>query len=259
MVRYNLIPRLLSIQPETLSCCLHTIVSLCFLACYMSMAFIILIADIKYVNNRFLANGFASMGYLFSIWVLASETIFFGMYSAIDLLQIYCKQSEKALKICQTLRNVASHMLFSVVFPLSLVVAILFWGFYFWDRELIYPAILDELLPPFINHMMHTYPVPLSILYMFTEIKKEPPKYKTLGLLTVFITIYSFLFLDARKKRGQWVYPALEALTPLQAIWVLTSSLIGSFVFFFLGYYIYSKIKDMRSYFHQKVKELKSL
>ncbi|XP_014285539.1 androgen-induced gene 1 protein [Halyomorpha halys] len=259
MMRKNIIPRLLNVHPEKLACCFHTIVSSCFLACYISMAVTVLIADNKYLTNRFLADGFASMGYLFSMWVLASETICFGMYTAIDILGLYYKQSEKAVKMSKTLRTVASHMLFSVVFPLSVVVLILFWGFYFYDRELIYPAILDELLPPFINHMMHTYPVPLSILYMFTDIKKEPPKYKTLGLLTVFMTIYSLLFIDARKKRGQWIYPALEALTPLGAIWVLTSSLIGSFVFFFLGYYLYGKIKDMRSYIKQKVKELKSL
>ncbi|XP_066908230.1 androgen-dependent TFPI-regulating protein isoform X2 [Halyomorpha halys] len=213
------------------------------------------------VLNKFIRNGKASMGYLISIWVTVVEGIFFCSYSVIDILEgyyLFYRKSERALLWRLFLRNIARYILFSVVFPLSVAVAILFWGLYFWDRELIYPKIMDDVFSPFVNHMMHTYPVPLSILYMFVEIREEPPKLKALAFLTVFMLAYSLVFFSQNYSHDEWIYPVFGALTPSQTNWIIILSEIIPYIFLFVGYYIHSKMKDVQSYFDTRVIELKS-
>ncbi|CAH1408005.1 unnamed protein product [Nezara viridula] len=186
--------------------------------------------------------------------------VYFCSYSVIDFLEIYYlyhKKSAFALLLRQFLRVTVCNVLFSVVFPLSAVVAILFWGFYFWERELIYPKIMDNVLPPFINHMMHTYPVPLSIFYMFVEITEEPPKKRSFVLLTTLMSTYSFVFFYGNHNCDEWIYPVLDALTPSQATLVVIFTMTTPYVFLFVGYYIFSKIKDVRTYFNARLKKVK--
>ena len=66
-----------------------------------------------------------------------------------------------------------------------------FWTLYNIDRNIVYPELLDYYFPVWLNHAMHTYPVPLSIIYMLTSNKDEPPKQATFAGLIAFIAAYS--------------------------------------------------------------------
>ena len=55
------------------------------------------------------------------IFFQAAEFVCFGLYSVIDVLGIYGQKTTKVRNIRKTLYNVANHMLFSLVFPLSIV------------------------------------------------------------------------------------------------------------------------------------------
>jgi hypothetical protein len=46
----------------------------------------------------------------------------------------------------------------SVTFPVGCLVVVLFWSLYTVDRELIFPEMFDNIIPPFKNHIMHTLP-----------------------------------------------------------------------------------------------------
>ncbi|CAH1408009.1 unnamed protein product [Nezara viridula] len=252
-----IITKLLNIPPWIFIFCIHTTISLTMLVSLLSSPIYIVISKVNFLDNKFLMQGYRNVAYFFSLWVVGAEVICFGTYTAIDLIRIYGKQSLKAQKIKNTLKNVASHMLFSLVFPLSVVVMILFWGFYFWNRELIYPKIMDDVFPTFLNHMMHTFPVLVSMLYMFTDIITEPPKLKTFTSLTVFMVVYSLVFFAVRKFKGEWVYPVFDSLSTFHTTWVLTCTFIGPFICFFLGYYVHERIKDIRSYFGRKLNQIK--
>ncbi|GCB68815.1 hypothetical protein scyTo_0015256 [Scyliorhinus torazame] len=44
-----------------------------------------------------------------------------------------------------------------LAFPVGVMVVIMFWALYLYDRELVYPKILDSFIPPWINHGMVFY------------------------------------------------------------------------------------------------------
>ena len=44
----------------------------------------------------------------------------------------------------------------SLAFPIGMFVGCAFWGLYAADRELVYPAALDKIVPVWVNHALHT-------------------------------------------------------------------------------------------------------
>lgn len=53
-----------------------------------------------------------------------------------------------------------------------------------------YPEVMDEVFPPFLNHIMHTFPAIFAVIYMFTSNKREPPRTITLAGLLAFLSAY---------------------------------------------------------------------
>ncbi|XP_014285537.1 androgen-induced gene 1 protein isoform X2 [Halyomorpha halys] len=175
-----------------------------------------------------------------------SHIIYYGIYSLIDVIAICAKKNEQNLKIRKMLYNAANYFLFSIVFPLTVVTSFLFWVLYFWDTEHMYPKQM-EMFPFYLNHMMHTLPLPGIILYMFTHVRKEPNKYKTLPPLIILLILYSIIVFGIRRRTGVWVYPVFEFFTFSQVQWIAAFTLIASIVSHFLGYYLFNILKGVRS------------
>ncbi|KAK2824037.1 hypothetical protein Q5P01_021212 [Channa striata] len=90
---------------------------------------------------------------------------FFGL-AVVNDLQLG-KDSEGSLSRCKDL-------LFSVfAFPVGMFVVLLFWTIFAYDRELVYPATIDTFFPPWINHAMHTFVLPV----LFGEVLVQPHVY----------------------------------------------------------------------------------
>ncbi|XP_005742530.1 androgen-dependent TFPI-regulating protein [Pundamilia nyererei] len=80
---------------------------------------------------------------------------FFGLAAVNDL------QPEK--KAESTLSKFKD-LLFSVfAFPVGTFVVLLFWAIFAYDRELVYPATIDTFFPPWMNHAMHTFVLPILL------------------------------------------------------------------------------------------------
>jgi hypothetical protein len=47
----------------------------------------------------------------------------------------------------------------SLAFPMGVLVTCLFWGVYLVDRNLMYPPIMDTVIPSYQNHLVHTLPM----------------------------------------------------------------------------------------------------
>jgi hypothetical protein len=54
------------------------------------------------------------------------------------------------------LERAEDYLFASIAFPMGLFVGIAFWGLYAFNRELVYPAVLDKIVPVWLNHAMHT-------------------------------------------------------------------------------------------------------
>ncbi|KAM9666615.1 androgen-dependent TFPI-regulating protein isoform 2-T2 [Trichechus inunguis] len=114
---------------------------------------------------------------------------------------------------------------------LNLFVFLSFWALYLYDRELVYPKILDGIFPGWLNHAMHTSIWPLSLVEFFLRPHHYLSKTKGLTLLAVSSLAYIGRVLWIYSETGTWVYPVFAKLSP-----------VGLAVFFSLSYILTASI-----------------
>ncbi|KAI4890057.1 hypothetical protein NFI96_017203, partial [Prochilodus magdalenae] len=116
---------------------------------------------------------------------LIVQMLFFGLTALKDLQT--AKKDSKVTLLCQT-----KDLLFSVfAFPLGMLVVLLFWGIFTYDRELVYPASLDGFFPPWANHAMHTLVFPILLGEVMLEQHIYPKTNNGLAALSVVGFLYS--------------------------------------------------------------------
>nr|XP_056700875.1 androgen-induced gene 1 protein-like [Euleptes europaea] len=161
------------------------------------------------------------------------QTILFVLCVIIDVVALCSSSHEKM--ISSLLVPVRDYIFSTFVFPVGLFVAVVFWGLYAYDRELVYPRELDEVNSVWLNHSMHTTILPL----LFIELLVCPHKYvrKTKGIigLTVFTITYLCWIIWVNYASGIWAYPVLGVLdTPGKIVFFSIAYLIV-LMFYFLG------------------------
>ncbi|XP_051711278.1 androgen-induced gene 1 protein isoform X5 [Oryctolagus cuniculus] len=87
---------------------------------------------------------------------LVIQAVFFGICVLTDLSSLLTRGSgsqeqERQLKKLISLRD---WMLAVVAFPVGVFVVAVFWIIYAYDREMIYPKLLDNFIPGWLNHGM---------------------------------------------------------------------------------------------------------
>jgi hypothetical protein len=65
-----------------------------------------------------------------------------------------------------------------------------FWGLYAVNRELVFPRILDDYFPGWLNHVMHTHIVGFAALEMAITCRKYPKRSQGLAGLLGFMLVY---------------------------------------------------------------------
>ncbi|XP_066269635.1 androgen-induced gene 1 protein-like isoform X4 [Branchiostoma lanceolatum] len=142
--------------------------------------------------------------------VTMGHTVFFGSCVLADLIEGVLGKKAAGL------RKVQDYVLASVLFPMSMIVTVVFWGMYAVDRELIFPAALDKIIPPWVNHVWHTTVVPVLLLEMYLVHHRHPSRQAGLtGAVTVGI-VYLIWVLIVAQVGGFWVYPFMAAMSNFQ-------------------------------------------
>ncbi|XP_038051419.1 androgen-induced gene 1 protein-like isoform X4 [Patiria miniata] len=115
----------------------------------------------------------------------------------------------------------------AVAFPIGTLVVTVFWGLWAIDRELIFPKILDEFFPAWLNHVMHTTVLPILLLDMFLVRHRYPSKLTgILGLAVVALSYLSWI-LWLGFVADIWVYPFLKVMEgPVFVGFILTTSVL---------------------------------
>ncbi|XP_067465681.1 androgen-dependent TFPI-regulating protein [Thunnus thynnus] len=146
---------------------------------------------------------------------LLLQMSFFGLAAVNDLQP--GKNSERTLTRCKDL-------LFSVfAFPVGMFVVALFWTIFAYDRELVYPASIDTFFPPWINHAMHTFVLPVLLGEVLVQPHVYPPTKHALAALGAVGLAYLFWIIWVYLSVGIWVYPLLGHFS--------TAGLVGFFFF----------------------------
>ncbi|XP_056147430.1 androgen-dependent TFPI-regulating protein [Lampris incognitus] len=147
---------------------------------------------------------------------LLLQMVYFGA-AALNDLQLG-KKSGNTLGSC-------TDLLFAVfAFPVGMFVVLLFWVIFAYDRELVYPATIDAFFPPWINHAMHSFVLPILLGEILIQPHVYPKAKHGLGALGVVGLAYLSWVVWVYLSVGIWVYPLLGLFS--------TAGLVG---FFFLN------------------------
>uniref|UniRef100_A0A667XZC6 Androgen dependent TFPI regulating protein n=1 Tax=Myripristis murdjan TaxID=586833 RepID=A0A667XZC6_9TELE len=129
------------------------------------------------------------------------QMVFFGLAAVNDFQP--GKKSENFLQRC-------TDLLFSVfAFPVGMFVVLLFWTIFAYDRELVYPATIDAFFPPWINHAMHSFVLPILLGEIMVQPRVYPKIKHGLAALGIVGLAYLSWVIWVYLSVGIWVYPLL--------------------------------------------------
>ncbi|XP_077442953.1 androgen-induced gene 1 protein [Stigmatopora argus] len=148
---------------------------------------------------------------------LVIQTFFFAVCVLIDVSGLLTKggangEQERQLR---KLVNLRDWMMAVLAFPIGAFVVFTFWSLYLYDRELVYPKVLDNFIPQWLNHGMHTTVLPFILIEMRTSRHRYPGRRHGLAAVCVFAVGYILWTCWVQRVTGVWVYPILERITPL--------------------------------------------
>ncbi|MBN3282857.1 AIG1 protein, partial [Polyodon spathula] len=114
-------------------------------------------------------------------------------------------------------------------------VVLSFWLLYVYDRELVYPKLLDDIIPQWLNHAMHTVILPLLLVELCIIPHRFPSRRKGIVGLTLFTGLYLAWVFWIHHVSGVWVYPILGFLSPLGLGVFLAAASLSMVPLYFLG------------------------
>eukprot|EP00070_Physeter_catodon_P043274 XP_028350168.1 androgen-induced gene 1 protein isoform X6 [Physeter catodon] len=133
---------------------------------------------------------------------LVIQAVFFGICVLTDLSSLLTRgngsqEQERQLKKLISLRD---WMLAVLAFPVGIFVVAVFWIIYAYDREMIYPKLLDNFIPGWLNHGMHTTVLPFILIEMRTSHHAYPSRSSGLAAICTFSVGY-ILWLNWKHSR----------------------------------------------------------
>ncbi|KAJ8257370.1 hypothetical protein GJAV_G00184880 [Gymnothorax javanicus] len=150
---------------------------------------------------------------------LVLQTIFFGLCFLTDAIQILLGPKRIPLRLLK----IGDAIFSTLVFPLGMFVVFSFWSLYTYDRELVYPKFLDDIIPLWLNHALHTVVLPLLLVELWLQPRQYPRRTKGILALGLFAMLYLAWVLWVHYASGIWVYPIMAKLSS------------GGLVLFFVG------------------------
>ena len=127
---------------------------------------------------------------------------------------------------------------FSISFPANAAVFVYFWGVYFIDRELIYPRVLEEFYPFWLNLVEHALILPVAV-FNITRAPFDMSRPLSYGLGAVSSFAYFLWVMRIFEVSGRWVYPFLEAMGKDNVLYVFfPSTVVVVAIFQFIGWKI---------------------
>uniref|UniRef100_A0A8D9EU20 Androgen-dependent TFPI-regulating protein n=1 Tax=Cacopsylla melanoneura TaxID=428564 RepID=A0A8D9EU20_9HEMI len=148
-------------------------------------------------------------------WNFFAQTLFFFAAVLVDVVRV----TNAFPKALEQLQKVTSSVLFSIIIPLSCFVSIFFWSVFLYNRELVFPKVLDNIMAPWLNHAIHSMIV-VSLLTEILLVRHNLPKMShSILLLTVFMGVYLYILVGTYFTEGIWIYPIFERLNwPLRIV-----------------------------------------
>lgn len=158
---------------------------------------------------------------MFTMWGLATLGAFLCVALVVDvrLLRASQRAKEQASKLWAFTLQL-HELLFALACFFAVIVTTIFWGLFFYDRELIFPRAFA--FPALLNHIQHTLPmVVLALEFLALHrrprafFRHHPPVSLLLELSVLVGGVIAYLHLTAAlyAKSGRWPYPFMSGFT----------------------------------------------
>ncbi|KAJ8966772.1 hypothetical protein NQ314_003321 [Rhamnusium bicolor] len=167
----------------------------------------------------------------FTAWNMIIQTIYFLLAVLYDVLHICSKKKNLKEKIMLY----KGYIFTSLVFPCSLFVSAMFWSVYSIDRELVFPEVLDEHVPDWLNHSLHTNIVVFLVIEVLI-VNQLLPTFKSAFIgLTILSGIYQLLFFITYFKSGRWIYGLFNIFSWTERIAFMCSNYLFTVIVMKIG------------------------
>lgn len=136
----------------------------------------------------------------------------FFLQSAHAVLGLICEyliiKNKKNYRLPKHLRGARDTLFSAIIFPSTFLVATVFWTLFLYDRNLILPAFVDQVLTPTSNHIMHTMIIPLTLWEVAFQPRSKPKSHKrNVAHLIFHMLLYTSVLLYTYYEKGIWIYP----------------------------------------------------
>ncbi|KAM3962768.1 androgen-dependent TFPI-regulating protein-like [Aphomia sociella] len=188
-----------------------------------------LYVDIPFPSKEFEKMPFRARHIFLTMWCFTLQTIYFAVSFLNDLIGTN-EPTPKRKYLIRTIKDI----MFSAAFPIALFVSIAFWGLYIFDKPLVFPEIVEKLLPIWLNHTIHT----LITVFMITELlvtKRNYPSRTTGCTMIVLFSGAYFAWMHVLNARtGVWPYPIFDVLSlPMRMVFCNFSTGFGLAIYMF--------------------------
>ncbi|CAB02823.1 FAR-17a/AIG1-like protein [Caenorhabditis elegans] len=174
--------------------------------------------------------------YVYKLVMLTNLNFVLCVFYSVMILLGY--KSEK-------LQKISDFMHFTSIFPVGMITCGLFWGLYAINPALVMPDWIAKLIPSWLNHITHTYPIIFIILDSYFH-KRTPPKtIASLIFSAALVFVYFMIICYVRFFDGYWLYPILSLFA--------FEHFVISYIIGFLGFFMLIKAAvRLNKLFHQK-------
>ncbi|KAM3955397.1 androgen-dependent TFPI-regulating protein [Aphomia sociella] len=148
----------------------------------------------------------------FTCWTFFLQIVFAVSGLICDTL-ILKNSRTKDYKLPKYLKGFRDTLFSGIVWPTSWLVCTFFWSLYMYDRSLIYPDFVDQLLSSTSNHIMHTAIVPIVVWEVLFQPRSTPRSHvRNLLHLTFHLALYFSVLVYTYVERGLWIYPVFKTV-----------------------------------------------
>ncbi|KAF6208263.1 hypothetical protein GE061_016717 [Apolygus lucorum] len=156
-------------------------------------------------------------------WTFGLQMIYFAVSVLGHLLGVI-----GASRLKNKIHGVSDYMFMAIATPMALVVSIVFWALYSIDRELVFPKVLDLVIPVWVNQSIHSINAICAIIDIFIINHRVPSgKSSIVGLLT-YLLAYAVCLFGTYFQTGIWLYPVLKELNwPMRVAFALSTVVIA--------------------------------
>lgn len=175
------------------------------------------VLTLKRLSLRFLTN-----------WTFTLQNLYFFLCVGEDILNLFSGYQ----KFKGTLFKVKNYVFTVLVAPMSVFVTVAFWSMWLIDRELIFPEALDQVLPSWVNHSLHT----TTSLFVLGEIylSYHPyPKFEHAVMgITAYLGAYVICLIGTYVHTGIWLYPIFRTMSwNLRIVFVIVMYILAIFIY----------------------------